>query len=222
MTPFEWLLMAQAGVSVVGSVYNMFAGSNNADEQLRRQKNQAQLQTDQVNLGKVDNATNLTNTMQDIGTQQAGNVATQAQAGQVGPSSTLVENKLVGTEVARTEVGFNARNQSLDLQQKGIDTGLSYAAQDAQLQKDTSFIQGAINIGSTVLGTAAGVGKSLGNRASDMFAPPVQNYNGFDQALNGRSGQFAPSFDPFNSSQNQDPFNLNPRRRQQPAFWGAY
>jgi hypothetical protein len=221
MDPISIMMLAQAGVSVAGSIYGMFAANANAAESKRRQQQRYLMQKEQLALQKADLLTSLDRQKTDLASSTSQAQASDAQSGRYGVSpQTVVQDKL---EVANAAINttFNAQNEQLDLQSRQIEQGNFNALDDINTGLTSSYIQGAGSILGTVLGSAADIysyesalnpvqPKQNQSTTTGMRSTIAGNDNGYQGSFDeGFTGDFASSLFPTNSfDMNFNPFDF--------------
>jgi hypothetical protein len=176
MDPISWLMIAQAGVSVVGELYNMSVNANNYNVQNSRIDQQLQQQKDAYGLQSQGIRTQFNQAQQDIASSASTELAQRIQAGQTNAYDLSASSEALKSNRLATQASQSF--QSMGLQMDNTIQNASTAKQDLTSQLDAQNVNSVLSIGSTVLGAYAGLEKRAGDMgkavSENLFGPPTK------------------------------------------------
>lgn len=191
MTPVEWMMLAQAGVSIGGSIYNMFAGNQNTIEQQNRLKKQKQDAINQMDTQVQQIGKDSSVAQQDIATQASSDIAARTAAGQVDMGQT---QQMVDRASSDVMTKANRQISSIETQRKGLFSSFNTQTQDLESQNSANQLNSILNMAGTAIGTAAGITDRLSrytNNNPPEFTKNTTNLNNwFDTKKNKNFGLF--------------------------------
>lgn len=199
MDPISWLMIAQAGVLVVGELYNMGVNANNFNVQNFRIDQQLQQQKDAYGLQSQGIRTQFNQAQQDIASSASTELAQRIQAGQTNAYDLSASSEALKSSRLTTQASQTFHSMGLQM-----DNTIQFAAtskQDLQSQLDAQNVNSVLSIGATVLGTYAGlekragdIGKTLSENLLGPIKPPTDSSKPSKVSLIAPSTPSMPSF----------------------------
>lgn len=168
MDPVTLFMIAQAGASIGGQIFNMGANINNYQEQLRRMDKQRTEQMTQLSVAENRVGENSNLALGQIGMAMQGEAVANTVAGR--ESFTSGPSTAVNQAVSREMLQSTRALQDINLQRQQTIDSFNQASQDLGVQHGAQQAGGIFSIAGTALGAAANIGSRMANLADPAKA----------------------------------------------------